>query len=321
MKFLKSILPILIVSTGLLIAIEIVARCTLSKIYNRSFDKALLEAHKYGDTDGLKANATGMVWGKGFHTDEMGGRLQPKTKNKKNKIFYIGDSVTEGVGVDDSCTFAYQTDKDADSLYEVRNISLIGWSSADYKNVVNNLLTDKCDSNNTAIFLFYCLNDIYGKAKTKDLPTMCNKCIISSINSVLQQRYATYKLLKLWIYNNSDYYYQYDAKLYTDTSKVNQVVADLSAIATTCAHHGVNFGLIILPYRSQLKNEKANYPQQVLKGQIQAHHIPCFDLLGDLANQSNIDSLYLYADEIHFSAKGHKAIAKLLIGFNDKRGL
>ena len=312
MKPLKTIAPPLLVTVTLLIAIELIARYTLSKIYNRTFDKSLIEAHKYDLTDGLKANATGIVWGKVFHTDDMGGRLQSKPKNGKHKLLLIGDSVTEGVGVDDSSTFAYKVAHEIEHT-DLRNISFIGWSSADYNHVLTTLLKSDNDSSITEVWLFYCLNDIYSSTKTNDLPQMGNRGILSTINILLQRRYATYKLLKLWLYQQSDYYYRYDARLYTDTTKVNQTVHDLSLIASICNQHGARLKVVMLPYRSQLKNPKANYPQQVLSQRMSVHHIPYLDLLPSLATTTQPDALYLYADEIHLSMQGHNVVAQALI--------
>ena len=311
MKNLKSIGYVLGITLCLLIAIEILAKYTIFNIYNRTFDKSLIQTHKYGITDGLKPNAHGIVWGKLLHTDDIGARAYPNPKPNKPKLLIMGDSVTEGVGVDDSSTFAALCAPAIDSL-AVSNISLIGWSIKDYNNVLHSLLNMQNGTPIHTLWLFYCLNDIYGDSKASGLPTMGHKGLLSYINALLQHRYATYTLLKLFLYQHSDYYYQYDSQFYSNSQKVNLLLADLTAMDSLCTARGIQFKLFILPYRSQLSDAKNNAPQQVMAHALSAHHISFLDLLPTLATATNPEKLYLFADEIHLSPMGHLMVADAL---------
>jgi len=287
--------------------IEGVAHIILSQVYDRKFDSSLIESNKYGISSGLKSNATGMVWGRPFHTDDMGGRKQSKSKKGKPKLLVIGDSVTEGVGVDDSATFAniFNNSIGFDE-WDIRNISLIGWSCSDYRNVVDQVVGG--DSTIKSICLFYCLNDIYGKTPVKDLPPIADKGFMSKVNTFLQAKYATYKLIKLLVYLGSDHYYQYDQAFYRDTNKVKVVISDLLHIKSVCDSNKVAFTVFILPYRTQLYHRDNNLPQRILAAEFSKNDIRYLDLLAGWPYKRSYEDLYLFADEIHLSAAGHRVI-------------
>ena len=310
----KTLFINLIIIIVLLGIIELVCRAVLSRIYNRSFDSSLIEERKYGSSDGLKANANGIVWGKAFNTDELGGRkTQPSTGKKKR--LYIGDSVTEGVGVDDTSTFANRMSI-INTSNDVRNFSLIGYSTADYVNVLKHYVST--DSSIASVAVFYCLNDVYSKASSKDLPAMAKQNLLGKINGLLQNDYATYKLLKLFVYQNSNSYYRYDSQFYTEDNAMFQLaIADLKTCDSICKAKGLQFKVCILPYRSQLSNGASKVPQQKVAAFAKQNNITYVDISPALASDGKPKELYLFADEIHFSAKGHQKIAEYLqtIGF------
>ncbi|MBS1623360.1 MAG: hypothetical protein JST83_05035 [Bacteroidetes bacterium] len=301
----RNILIVGGVTLGILAVLEVAARIVLSRMYDRKFDSSLIEPHKYGATDGLKANASGVVWGKAFHTDEMGGRKHTKDKKGKRKILVIGDSVTEGVGVEDGQTFANLLNDQIDS-FDVRNISMIGWSTYDYRNALLQLV--KTDSSIQSVYVFYCLNDIYGRSTTKELPPVGQKGWISKVNKALQNGYATYQIIKLLSYRKSDHYYQYDRAFYLDNTRVNSVMNDLSFMKSICDEKQISFMVILMPYQSQLDGRSDDLPQKVLSQKMQDHHILYADVLKRLPDVYRMDEMYLFADEIHLSYFGHQNI-------------
>lgn len=311
----KTLFINLIIIIVLLGIIELVCRAVLSRVYNRGFDSSLIEERKYGSSDGLKANANGTMWGQQFSTDELGGR-KTASINGKNKRLYIGDSVTEGVGVDDSSTFAYKMSA-IDTAYDVRNISLIGYSTGNYINVIRHYIGR--DTTIASVDVFYCLNDVYGKSRSRELPVMyAQRSFKSRVNAFLQGKYATYTLLKLWVYQNSDAYYRYDESFYeNDTYYFKQAKQCLLKCDSICKENGIAFNIVILPYRSQIEDSTRRLPQNEMAKFCKENGLSYSDALPYLAANSKPKELYLFADEIHFSVKGHQKIAEYLqtIGF------
>ena len=294
----------------LLVAIETVSRIALQKLYNREFDSSLIVDNKYFTSSSFKENATGMVWGKPFHIGEAGRRKNKTAINsKKKKWLFIGDSVTEGVGVDDTSTFSSLISEEFKE-YSICNYSLIGYSTADYVNVLKSVLPN--DSSTKLVTLFYCLNDVYGNSKTNDLPVMAKQNIVGKMNKLLQNRCATYKLIKLFFYKNSDRYFAYDLQFYKkDDTHFNQAMNDLHTCDSLCKSKNIYFNVVMLPYQSQLRDKNFT-PQQLVKEFCQENAIDFSDASEYFSKQPDINQLYLFADEIHIADKGHKAVADFL---------
>lgn len=310
----KQLLLNLLTVLVLLITIEVVARIILARVYNRSFDSGLLADNKYGNSTGLRENAEGRVWGKAFHTDEYGCRKNavPVSKGKKKWLF-IGDSVTEGVGVEDKETFSSLCSAELKD-YSVMNYSLIGYSISDYRNIINSVVAH--DSTVELVTVCFCLNDVYGPAKSSDLPTMARNNGIGALNAFLQEHCGTYKLLKLFMFRNSDRYYRYDRSFYeSGNTYFTQAMSELQECDSVCKSNGIYFNVVMLPYRSQLtgSNAKDRAPQQLVAEYCFSNDIEFFDAAEAFREIKSPQDLYLFADEIHFSPTGHKALAQYLL--------
>jgi len=311
-KYFGTVLAVII----LLAMLEAVSRIILETVYNRSFDSSLIVDNKYQTSSGLKENATGYVWGKKFHTDQFGCRKSPVAYYaKKKKWLFIGDSVTEGVGVDDSSTFAAIVAQRIDSI-NIMNCSLIGYSDADYLNVIKTLLATK-DSSIGKVTIFFCLNDVYGSAKTSQLPVMAKPNLLGLLNGWMQNNYATYKLVKLLVYATSNRYFKYDEQFYkTDDPYFTEAMQRLKECDSLCKSAGVSINVVMLPYKSQMDGRDGDVPQKMVRNfcagqQIAFGSVPIGTIEISTAKPGN--ALYLFADEIHFSKAGHKMMADYIL--------
>lgn len=305
----KSIVVNLLSIAIFLVVVEAICKLILQQVYNRSFDSLLIEDNVYATSSGLKPNATGKVWGKTFTTDEFRGRKNVSDTTAKCKWLFIGDSVTEGVGVEDSATFSSLVSKSGQGL-RVLNMSLIGYSLPDYVNVLRHFL--QTDTSVKRVTLFYCLNDVYGTAKSHQLPVMGKTSYIGKASNFLQKHYSTYKLLKLLVYRHSDSYFRYDAQFYVPGNEhFAETMMYLKTFDSLCRKNNAPCEVVLLPYRSQLESGNTE-PQKMVMEFCNDNQILCTDVLPHLAKQPQPTSLYLFADEIHFSKKGHKAIADFM---------
>ena len=299
----------------ILTIVEIAAHIILNKVYNRDFDSSLIVEHKYYASAGLKENANGTVWGKAFNTDNTGCRKAAKSPIAgKKKWLFIGDSVTEGVGVDDSSVFSSVVFENIDSV-NIQNYSLIGYSVSDYLNVLKAVL-NKNDSSINRATIFFCLNDVYGNVPSNQLPVMTKSNIIGKLNAFLQNHYCTYKLIKLAMFRNSDRYFQYDLQFYNDSNTYfTNAMNILKQCDSVCHLAGVEMNVIVVPYRPQIygKDKGNSSPQDLIEKFCSQNKIACSDPLEYLSEQPNPGSLYLFADEIHLSEKGHYALARFIL--------
>lgn len=294
--------------------VEGIARIILYSAYNRKFDASLIQPNKYNHSDGLKPNRSGIVWGKNFSTDQYGGRnTGTSAKPRKKKFLFIGDSVTEGVGVEDGQTFSSIAAKQLPE-FDMVNLSLIGYSTQDYVNVLSAVLSS--DSTIELVNLFYCLNDVYAGSSTAMLPPMATQSFMARCSHWLQDNVAAYKLLKIWYYRNADNYYRYDAAFYENANPFFQKsMQQLWVCDSLCRERNVYFNVILLPYRSQLSTlyNTADAPQKLVRAYCDNQSISYNDALDFFREEKNSATLYLFADEIHFSEKGHQKMASFLL--------
>lgn len=292
-----------------LLAIEIISRNILSNKYNRAFDSSIIQPNQFLDSDGLKPNASAVVWGKKFTTDKFGFRSTGKPFDKKKKTWlFIGDSVTQGVGVDDSSTYVSLIAKSVDSM-NVLNCSMIGWSVYDYKNVIESLLADSTNPLNISrITVGWCLNDVYGKAKTNVLPAVGNKGWRSTVSAFLQEHCATYRLVKLYATQNSDHYFRYDMQFYRPVNPLlTAAVTTTNSIRSLCSSKDIELRVLSFPYRSSLEKDKVEKSISEMKFKNLSSDIK------DAAQDIPTRNLYLFSDEIHFSSLGHHIIAPIIL--------
>lgn len=297
---------------GLVLAIaELLARPYLKKVYNRDFDASLILDNRFFTSPGLKPNSTGTVWGKSFSTDEFGCRKARKRNYSSGfKWLFIGDSVTEGVGVDDTSTFV----PSQISGNDVYNYSLIGYSTADYVNVLNTLLPT--DTTIGRVTIVYCLNDVYANTSKSNLPSISKPGLIGELNEWMQLHLASYKLLKWWWMGETDRYYRYDEQFYTKENPMfNKAMLDIKHCSKICNQRNIYFQLLVLPYRSQLTDIKRNEPQRLISQFCKQNDIKMYDATSWLASSPQPSKLYLYADEIHFSELGHRKVFEYIIHY------
>ncbi len=304
---LKNMMIPILVSLGLIALIEATSYFILIKKYNRTIPKATLSIGKFGKTNGLNANLNTVVWGKVFSTDSKGSR-PAQTDNKKPKKVWIGDSVVEGLGVSDSVLFTYLLSL-SDTTFEYLNFAHAGNTPIDYFNTVNSLLDTTSVLENESIHSFHigiCLNDIYEDEKRQS-----TSLSLMQKASVFLQFSNTYRLVKLLMNKNSDGYFQYDAAMYKDEAKVRIMIDQLVKISSLCKSKSVSCQFYFFPYKSQFLSLDFT-PQQTLAYHMGINGLSFTDLSSYLRKVDNPTALYLFSDEIHFSGKGHEAIASIL---------
>jgi hypothetical protein len=308
MRFIKQFTVVLIVIGLILFLSELVCVFILEKIYNRNFDTALAEKNVYETSHALKPFIQTQVWGQKFTTDSY--RSRPvKVKSKKVKRVFIGDSVLEGIGLPDSLIF---TELLKSESADILNLSMPGNTSKDYLSMVR-CITDSSHPEFIheikSIHIVHCLNDIYGKTSSSDLPVSI-KPFYSKISALLL-KVKIFKLIKLFVYQDSKYYYEYDAAFYTDEAKVKETMAFYRCIDSICRQKGIELSFFILPYKSQLASNNIG-PQSLMGIKFNEANISAHDLILELKKYNEKDNLYLFADEIHLSASGHKAVAEII---------
>lgn len=221
-----------------------------------------------------------------------------------------------GIGIENDSTFAGIINNSSDSLV-ILNPALIGYSSHDYKNIVEKLIADeKNESEIKRIFIFWCMNDVYSNLPVSDSPEMENDSFINEVVTFLRNNSHFYHLLKNIVSDRPEVYYLYDKNFYNSENKnFKQAGAELIEIDSIASEQNLDVELFFLPYEYQLRDnkyEQRNSPQKFLSENLKRIKIKVHDCSAAFNIDENVDEYYLYGDGIHFSNRGHKALAKYI---------
>lgn len=299
------------VSLVALVLIEVLSRWILSIFYDRRFPSELVQVDRYGSSNGLVPSRGGAVWGARFSSDPLGGRTVENACDTCAYWLHLGDSVAEGVGVDDSSTASSRTARATPDL-RVINLAHIGHSTCDERNVLSAWI-DTC-TRVARVTVLYTLNDVYGEASAGDLPDAGRRDGLAGARRWLEAHYATYRALKLFLLQGSDSYYRYDAGYYrADDPHFLQAMACVDSIQALCAANGSDLEVVMLPYRSQVDGNDDPIPQEMVRAHCASAGIPFMDVLPAFRRAGRSAELYLFADEIHLSEQGHAMLARILL--------
>lgn len=284
--------------------------------------QSLLKNGVYYDSQGLKPNSSGLSSDVLKYVDEFGFWKYSSGKKSKNKILFLGDSVTMGIGVENDSTFAGILNNSSNGL-AILNTSLIGYSSHDYKNIVKKLIEDEKNKIGiNCIFIFWCLNDVYSNLPVSDSPEIVNDSFINKIIIFLRNNSYFYHLLKSIVSDRPKAYYFYDKTFYNiQNTHFKQSIDDLIEIDRIANEYNLSIELFLLPYEYQLRDngyELRNSPQRLLSKNLKNTKIKVRDCSTFFNIVDDLGEYYLYGDGIHFSYRGHKAMAEYIEALRKK---
>ena len=310
----------LITTVLLLVGLEAGVRFFFNELGPIGTDRSLIADNRYHSSRGLNPGAHGKSNGAYFEVDSLGFIKYTVPFFPRDKsILFLGDSVTMGIGVHPDLSFAGLFAQEVDSL-NVLNPSLIGYASADYKNVITHILArsygqDQPGLEIQEIVLFWCLNDIYSSIPIVDEPGGTVREIGGGLLAWIRRNVRTYQVLKGIMLDRPQTYYEHDAEFYlSGNAHFDKAVSDMQEIVQLCESYNVSLKLILLPYEYQLR-ETANIehsPQAILEKHL-PDHLAVMNLVKAFREYDGDKSeLFLFGDGIHFSAKGHRLVASSL---------
>lgn len=293
-----------------LLVLEFAVRIFKPEINSQGTDKVLIKDSVYFSSQGLNPNASGISNGVILSVDQYGFRKNtaPVDTSKKS-ILLIGDSVTMGLGVDSSDTFANLLQKRM-MTKNILNPSMFGYDVQDYKNVFRHF-TEKNRLKIDEVVVCWCLNDIYNdNIKDTEVPGGGIRYFFNDFLSYLRRNSRFYTYLKTMVSDRSESYYLFDSQLYNDKNMLKEAADILTSINNECKRAGIVFGIVLLPYEYQIRT-KSRYPQSELKEKFERFGIPTINVF-DVFQSAQPKDYFLYGDGIHFSPEGHKVIADFL---------
>jgi lysophospholipase L1-like esterase len=265
-------------------------------------------------TSGWRPGAVGSSHGKPVRINSLGLRGAEISLSKAEpKILLLGDSVLFGAGVEEENTMATLLQQ-ALGDYCLINTAVIGYNMFNYVDVLAAWLEK---TRLERVVLFLCINDV------EDQPIQIQRVYseygVDFILAYLRAHSKLYLLLKDLISDRSRIYYEYDRQFYAPDEPVFQrALGHLRSLQQMCLQHQADFHVILLPYEFQLRNTGTAgiwQPQELMADSLRAMGIPYLKIDNLPMAKGNAKALYLFADGIHFSARGHYEIAPKVITY------
>ena len=293
-------------------AIEVFVRISCPQIQKLGTESRLAIDPYYGTSAALRPRTSGLSDGKLFATDQYGfWKYGSEPDTSKPGWLLIGDSVTMGIGVDPDSTFGGRLAASVRSM-AVLNSAWIGYTSADYLNIVGGILRrTKRDIpfRIRRVTLFWCLNDVYSRLDAGGDPGQGVREIGGGVLSFLRSNRRAYQWLKATLTDRPRTYFFHDLPYYSPASNhFTSSLRDLDSIALLCCLDSIAFEVVLLPYEYQLR-ERERRPQQIMTDSLSARGVRWIDL-GEVKTFSQGESsrLFRYGDGIHFGAEGHRLV-------------
>lgn len=277
----------------------------------------LAEDSVYGHSDGLRPGAKGMSDGAMVEVDATGFWKYSSASGDTTDHGWLllGDSVTMGIGIDPDSTFAGLLAATVRTV-RIMNPSWIGYSSADYVNVLDHLFEGGRRGMISHVTIIWTLNDVYSHLDFGNQPGTAVRRTGGELMLWIQQNVYSYQWLKSTFMDRPKDYFLYDLPFYNATGKhFRAAVDDLRRIRDLCTHAGVHLDVLILPYEFQLREPDKRWlvPQRRITQALQKLAIDYVDATVPFASYSHPRALFRFGDGIHFSALGHRAIYGIII--------
>ena len=319
---LRRALFVVAVLVAALASFEIAVRVAFPRINTQETDSSLFRAGVFGPSPGHEPGARGSSFGQEVHIDERGlraTRAEPTEPGSEHWLV-LGDSVTFGVGVAVESTFIGRLGSHVPAV-SVSNTATLGFSVRNYRDVLDSVLDGRSlVGKPDRVLLMWCLNDVYGYTTRLDAPP--EQGPFGRTRVALRSRSKLYLLLKGVLLDRSHAWFEFDRAWYEvdhreDVSQALDVVADM---ADRTSAEGIPLMVAILPYEYQLRSASpaALLPQRELTRSLQARGVPHVDLRAAVAAEAESrdlrsTDLYLYADAMHLSARGHAVVLEALV--------
>lgn len=318
LKYGKLILGNVLVFLITLVIIEKSCEFFISDINLVGTSSDIFIENRYNNTIGFLPNSKGYSFDNSLELDSLGfiKSICSQMDKKKDNILFLGDSVTQGVGVDSDSTFVAKLACSYNDSINIINASLIGYKFSDYYNVVETLVTEN-DISLKMVVINYCLNDVYSN-NVKGMGAN-SKSLFGKILTYPKENSYLYIWLKNILFDRKKAYYIYDSNLYKEKELLQNLNSNAQLLLSQCKQHNIELKIVIHPYEYQIRENNTNlfFPQDEIQAILNDLDISVYRSEEFLAKRiQKSEDLYLYGDGIHFSKKGHSLLLDFYLNEN-----
>ena len=273
------------------------------------------------------------IFGENVYTDKNGFRVsknkflsEDKQSDNKEKIYFIGGSVTFGAGLKQEDTFSGIIDNE--KKFNVYNASVMG------SNLKNNyfILKNKINRENLKLVIInFSLDDINdntvpiirnnlnaneNKINTNKtlIENLKKNKIINNINNFIRANSKLYVFLKNYIFKAEDNYFYLAKEKYKIKENLNYMKAYLDKISYINEELNNKIIFISIPYSKEvdINNCLTNSDERnIIEKEFIIRKIKYYDLKS-LFCDSKKRNLYLKFDPAHLSKNGHLEVYKFI---------
>jgi len=263
------------------------------------------------------------VFGAKIFTDVNGFRVPKKPKKTekkdKNKIFFIGGSVTFGNGVSAEDTFVEKLNEEADFL--IVNASVVGSSLENNYKIFSNIYEKK---KTEKVFISLAVDDIRDftiitrRSNTHKeskpitfVKKIKSKKIFVNINSFLRANFVSYVFFKTFLLNSEKQYFLQELVRFKDSEFLNKFSYTLEKFTP----HKDKITFFIIPYSEQVTSQgckKRDITQDFFEKELNSKNLNFINLKEQFCNHKKNKKLFLKNDHAHLSKKGHELIFTVL---------
>jgi lysophospholipase L1-like esterase len=213
----------------------------------------------------------------------------------------------------------------------IYNSSVIGYSTPDYRNVVDAFLSVHREV--TAVVLVYCLNDV-SRASARNIDrylehgreadperslteTLRSFTLLSSANDFLRSRSELYLFLRHQLLGTQLRDWKLALQLYSKdrAADVEQAVRDIAEIAAELESRAIPLLVVLAPFEYQLRkpeDPETQIPQRLLGDRLAKYGVAFVDARPFFDAGVPSTDYFLGYDPMHFSAVGHRVIADVI---------
>jgi hypothetical protein len=304
--------------------------------------KNLFVAKAWGESNGNAPDVEASSFGQVVYTDEHGFRVPkggvPGDAQKSSALLILGDSVGFGPAIEESETLAGRLRARFPDM-RVYNSSVIGYGTADYRNVVDAFVPSHPEVK--AIVLVYCLNDVssasaqnidrYLHREPAEPPprnlteTLRSFQILSDANDYLRARSKLYLFLRHRLLGTQLRDWKLVLPLYAmdRMADVQQSARDIAAIAAVAKARGIPLVVVLSPFEYQLRrpdDPETAIPQHVIGQYLSQEGVPFVDPRHAFDTSVPSSRYFLAYDPMHLSALGHRVVADVIADALARRG-
>lgn len=289
-------------------SVELAIRLSVPQIQPLSTDSRLVRDSVYGGFPGLRANTVGRSMNALFRVDKGGyWAYSQESASEKLGVLFLGDSVTMGIGVMPSKTFAGIIAQSLPDSLQLLNPSWLGYNHQAYHLVFEQIVKQRALK---AVWVFWCWNDVIPLHQKASI----RRASQNTLSHFLNNYYYTFQWIKNKVGNRPQAYYLHDAAYYKSSlPDYPSALESLKKIKTRCVERNISFNLVVLPYAYQLQEQDFSLVEK-FRTDLALKGIKLIEV-GFAAGELNTTD-YLYGDGIHFAESGHHKIARWLQNFS-----